>query len=216
MFDALFFGQIRVLKGVLPKMRAQQKGHIYNMSSIFGISPSPSGALYSSAKFAIEGLSETLGLELAPFNVGVTILEPGFFSTSMMGTATVKRPEAGMREDFANGFLGQVDAFYGQLEDPKFTLANAPGDPVKLGKLVVEHANGAEWSKQLTARVQRLTLGSDALAVFERKLQATEKDFAVMKDIGRTTDHGGTSATGINVDWDSIIGQSTTSYKTVS
>ncbi len=83
--ETSFFGVLRVCRGVTPIMREQRSGLIVNTSSVAGVIGIPFQALYSAAKFAVEGLSEALRLEVAPFGVRVVIVEPGDFSTGFTG-----------------------------------------------------------------------------------------------------------------------------------
>jgi len=76
-----FFGTLRVCRAVLPEMRERGSGYIVNISSIGGIIGLPFQGLYSAGKFAIEGLSEALRLEMKPFGVKVVMIEPGDFAT---------------------------------------------------------------------------------------------------------------------------------------
>lgn len=72
-----FFGVLRVCLAVLPIMRAQESGHIVNVSSLAGVFGNPFSGLYSASKFAVEGLSESLRFEMRRFGVRVTLIEPG-------------------------------------------------------------------------------------------------------------------------------------------
>ncbi|KFA90258.1 SDR family oxidoreductase [Archangium violaceum] len=76
-FDTNFFGVLRVCKAVLPDMRARGSGLIIQVSSLGGVVGLPFQGLYSASKFALEGLTESLRQEVAPFGVRVTLLQPG-------------------------------------------------------------------------------------------------------------------------------------------
>ena len=80
-FETNFFGTHRVCRAVLPHMRAQRSGHIVNMSSLAGHVPLPFQGFYSATKFAIEAYSEALRMELRPFGITVSMVEPGDFAT---------------------------------------------------------------------------------------------------------------------------------------
>jgi NAD(P)-dependent dehydrogenase (short-subunit alcohol dehydrogenase family) len=82
-FDVNVFAPFRIIKQVLPAMRKQAEGLIINISSGFGRVAFPFAAVYSSSKFALEGLSEGLHYELRPFGVDIAIVEPGVFPTEM-------------------------------------------------------------------------------------------------------------------------------------
>ncbi len=77
-----FFGVLRVCRAALPVMRAQGEGLIVNIGSLGGVIALPFQALYSASKFAVEGLTEALRLEVRPFGIRVTLIEPGDMRTS--------------------------------------------------------------------------------------------------------------------------------------
>jgi NAD(P)-dependent dehydrogenase (short-subunit alcohol dehydrogenase family) len=81
MFEINFFGLSRMTRAVLPIMRQQRSGHIVNISSIGGLRSFPSLAYYHATKYAVEGFSESLSLEVAPLGIKVTIVEPSGFRT---------------------------------------------------------------------------------------------------------------------------------------
>jgi NAD(P)-dependent dehydrogenase (short-subunit alcohol dehydrogenase family) len=80
-FETNFFGTMRVCRAVLPIMRQQGHGHILNVSSIAGRIGIPFQALYGASKFAVEGFTEALRMEVAPFGIRVVLVEPGDFHT---------------------------------------------------------------------------------------------------------------------------------------
>ncbi len=80
-----FFGVDRLVRAVLPVMREKRRGLILNTSSIGGLMGLPCQGFYSASKFALEGYSEALYLELKPFDIDVVLLEPGDFNTSFNG-----------------------------------------------------------------------------------------------------------------------------------
>lgn len=83
LFDVNFFGVVRTCQAVLPIMRDQKKGRIIQISSRSGFRPLPSISLYAASKFALEGLSETMAAQLTPWNIKVTLIEPGPVSTDL-------------------------------------------------------------------------------------------------------------------------------------
>jgi NAD(P)-dependent dehydrogenase (short-subunit alcohol dehydrogenase family) len=85
LMDVMFFGAVAVTKAVLPHLRAQGSGAIVQMSSMGGQLSMPGFGAYCAAKFALEGLSEALAAEVAPFGIRVLIAEPGSFRTEFGG-----------------------------------------------------------------------------------------------------------------------------------
>ena len=83
-FDTNFFSIIRLIQEVGPAMRKQGSGTIVNVSSVVGRIGFPASPAYISSKFALEGLSESLRFELAPFGIDVVIIEPGVIKTNFM------------------------------------------------------------------------------------------------------------------------------------
>jgi len=91
-FETNFFGTHRVCRALLPHLRAQGRGYIINMSSLAGRVSIPFQGIYSATKFAIEAYSEALRMEVRPFGIQVSMIEPGDFATSF--TANRRRVAA--------------------------------------------------------------------------------------------------------------------------
>lgn len=84
-FDTNVFGALAVTRAVLPIMREQGDGLILQMSSVGGVTPALGGSAYAGTKFALEGVSEALAAEVAPFGIKVVLIEPGPFRTDFAG-----------------------------------------------------------------------------------------------------------------------------------
>lgn len=82
-FETNLFGVMRMVQAVLPIMRRQGGGQIINLSSLVGLVPVPFLGVYSASKFALEGYTEVLRHEVKPFNVRVSLVEPGFIRTNL-------------------------------------------------------------------------------------------------------------------------------------
>src|SRR6202000_770733 len=82
-----FFGALWVTQAALPHLRAQKSGHIIQVSSIGGITAFPYVGLYHASKWALEGFSQSLAQEVAPFGVHVTLIEPAGFPTDWSGSS---------------------------------------------------------------------------------------------------------------------------------
>ena len=132
-FDTNVFGVLNVVRAVLPHLRSQRSGHIINFSSLFGYGALQGWALYGSTKFAVEGLSEGLALELAPFNIKVTALAPGLFRTQFLNSGSLAFTASSIA-DYDSTMVGHM------RKAPDELHGNQPGDPAKLAKVVVELA----------------------------------------------------------------------------
>ena len=100
-----FFGVVNMCKAVLPYMRKARKGKIINISSIGGVMGIPYQGFYSASKFAVEGYSEALALEVHPFNVKVCLVEPGDFNTGFTDNRNISeltRQDSDYGESFLN------------------------------------------------------------------------------------------------------------------
>jgi NAD(P)-dependent dehydrogenase (short-subunit alcohol dehydrogenase family) len=93
-FETNFFGTLRVCRAVLPIMRQQGTGHILNVSSIAGQIGIPFQAFYSASKFAVEGFTEALRIEVAPLGIRVALVEPGDFRTGFTASRRMARDAA--------------------------------------------------------------------------------------------------------------------------
>ncbi len=90
-FETNFFGLIRVTQAVLPIMRNQNSGRIVNISSGAGRFGYPTGSIYVSTKFAVEGLSEAIAYEVEPFGVKIILVEPGVIRTNFFNASTITK-----------------------------------------------------------------------------------------------------------------------------
>ena len=113
-----FQAPMELIRLVLPKMREKRAGHILNVSSVGGMMAMPTMAVYSTSKYALEGASEALWYELRPFNIHVTIVEPGFIrSDSYLKTRLTKLSEESFHnpQDPYHAHYVHMDAMIGKL-----------------------------------------------------------------------------------------------------
>ena len=169
------FGLLNVTRAVLPGMRQRRSGHIINISSVAGYSGYMGFGVYSSTKFAVEGLSEALHLELAPLGIHVTVVEPGFFRSDILDHSK-SLFESPIRYADYDGTVGAVRAFV-----PGYSH-NQPGDPAKLARALLELAN-AETPPL------RLPLGPDTLQRMAEKNAVVERETAAWRTLAASTNH---------------------------
>jgi NAD(P)-dependent dehydrogenase (short-subunit alcohol dehydrogenase family) len=161
MFEINFFGLSRMTRTVLPIMRAQRSGHIVNISSIGVLRSFPTLAYYHATKYAVEGFSESLALEVAPLGIKVTIVEPSGFRTDWAGRSAA---ESKTRiADYATT-AGK------NLENLRDRSGKQPGDPVRAAAAIIAAVESPEPPL-------RLLLGRAALRGARAKLDMLKKDF---------------------------------------
>src|SRR4051812_17520275 len=144
--DTNFFGAVAVTRAVLPVMRAQRAGAIVNISSMGGQMSFASVGAYSASKFALEGMSEALAQEVAPFGIKVLIVEPGSFRTEFGAEALRSMPVHPAYRDVLSGTRGALHDMNGAQ----------PGDPAKAARAVV-------LALESETTPLRLQLGADAI-----------------------------------------------------
>lgn len=175
-FDVNFFGPLRVIQAALPLLRAQRAGHIVNISSIAGIAPMAGSGLYAAAKFALEGMSQSLAQEVAPLGIRVTLVEPGAFRTDFLTERSI-RISSNRIADYV-GTSGKIVQYLESINGRQL------GDPVLGANAIIEAVNSAEPPLHLV-------LGSDALARTQAKLQRMADEIAQWEHISRSTDSVG-------------------------
>jgi NAD(P)-dependent dehydrogenase (short-subunit alcohol dehydrogenase family) len=167
------FGLFNVTRAVLPAMRAARQGHVFNLSSVAGYRGIETGSLYCSSKFAVEGFSEALAGELAPFGIHVTIVEPGPFRTDFL-TPESLRFVATEVADYAD----RRDAMRASFEQRN---GRQPGDPVLLAEALVKLAGEAKPPLRFTA-------GAMAVNGLDAKLAAMKVELDRWRELALATD----------------------------
>ena len=173
-FAANVFGPVSMIKAVLPGMRERRRGHIVNVTSMGGFITMPGISYYCGSKFALEGISEALGKEVAAFGIYVTALAPGQFRTDWAGRSMERTPRS----------IADYDAVMDPIRAARQAKSgNQPGDPAKAAQALlalVESENPPA----------RLFLGDDALGLVEQKLQDMKVELGTWTALSRSTNFG--------------------------
>ena len=168
------FGPLNVTRAVLPVMRAQRSGLVVTFSSVAGITGGEFTSAYVASKFALEGWSESLTPEVAPFGIRTMLVEPGFFRTELLTEDSTRYPEPSI-DDYAERTRQTVTAWKGMN-------GQQGGDPAKLARALV----------QLTDSDQpplRWAAGADAVAAFEQKANLLLAQADAHRDLSSSLAH---------------------------
>jgi NAD(P)-dependent dehydrogenase (short-subunit alcohol dehydrogenase family) len=165
-----FFGAVRVIRAALPIMRRQKSGGIVNISSMGGQMSFAGVSAYSASKFALEGVSEGLAQEVAPFGIKVLIVEPGAFRTNLQGAA--------MRD------MPLIDAYQTHVGATREALhglsGTQQGDPAKA-------AHAIELALAAPKTPLRLQLGDDSVDAVRAHAETLLADLATWERVARDT-----------------------------
>ena len=174
-YDTNVFGLLNVTRAVLPYMREKKSGHIINVSSLFGYGATTVGlGIYGSTKFAVEGITEGLALEVNSLGIKVTALAPGLFSTDFLAGDSFQLSETALPA-YENS-VGQIRQAVNHLH------GNQPGDPAKLAGVIINLANSENPPVHLP-------VGKDSVDNFRNKTVKTEKEVAEWEELSSSTDH---------------------------
>lgn len=170
LLDTNFFGAADMIRAALPTLRAQRSGAIVNVSSMGGQMSFAGFGAYSASKFALEGLSEALAAEVAPFGIKVLIVEPGQFRTNLAGSGMRHMPEL-------DAYANTVGATRRFAHDMHQTQA---GDPLKAAA-AIDAALTAERTPL------RLALGQDAVEGIRAHAETLLADLAAWESVATDT-----------------------------
>ena len=172
--DTNFWGVVHVTRAVLPVLRKQGSGHLIQVTSVGGRLAVPGLSGYHAAKFAVEGLSESLAQEIKPLGLKLTVVEPGGFRTDWAGESMAYAtpmpayaPTVGVIRGYMEGHAGQQ-----------------PGDPRKAAAAILKLATLAEPPL-------RLALGNDALAFLRQGYKTSSDTLEAWAETTRSTDFDG-------------------------
>jgi len=160
-FETNFFSIIRLIQEVAPTMRKQSSGTIVNVSSVVGRIGFPASPAYISSKFALEGLSESMRFEFAPFGVDVIIIEPGVIKTNFMKNMKMAKKS-------------ELDTVY---KDITTKVVSGVKMMVEMGTPPKEVANTIVKAIKDKKPLPRYVVGNDALMFLEAKKSKTDIEF---------------------------------------
>ena len=160
-FDTNFFSIIRLIQEVGPTMRKQGSGKIINISSVAGRIGFPASPAYISSKFALEGLSESLRLEMAPFGVDVIIIEPGVIKTNFLNPVRLSKNS-------------ETDTAYSDITNKVVSgvkmMAEMGTHPKEVADTIVKAAKDEK-------PIPRYIVGNDASMFLEARKNKTDIEF---------------------------------------
>ncbi|MET3501003.1 NAD(P)-dependent dehydrogenase (short-subunit alcohol dehydrogenase family) [Mucilaginibacter rubeus] len=172
-FEVNVFGSLNVIRKALPYLRAQKSGHILNVSSIGGFTGAfAGGGIYCATKFAVNGFSETLSAEVAPFGIKVTIVQPGYFRTNFLSAGSLAVPQNQIA-DYQN-VRDTVNFHQNDMDKQQ------AGDPEKAAEAMISITNEANPPLNLF-------LGEDAYGLVEKKLAFVQNELATWKELTLST-----------------------------
>ncbi|WNH51788.1 oxidoreductase [Stenotrophomonas oahuensis] len=173
-FEVNVFGAVAMMQAVLPHMRPRREGHILNITSMGGFITMPGIAYYCGSKFALEGISEALGKEVAALGIRVTAVAPGSFRTDWGGRSMVRSPRA----------IADYDALFDPIRQRRQEVSGKQlGDPQKAAQAMLAVIDSPEPPVHLL-------LGTDALQLVHAKLKALEQELREWESLTVSTDGG--------------------------
>jgi len=171
-FDVNVFGAVAVAKAFLPRFRKRRSGFVVNVTSMGGLITMPGIAYYCGSKFALQGISEVMRAEMAPFGVHVTALCPGSFRTDWAGRSMVRTERS----------IDEYDRLFDPIREARQKKHGAQlGDPEKLAEAVLTLVMSENPPPQLL-------LGSDALRLVRHRLQAMLREIDEWEKVTCSTD----------------------------
>jgi len=161
-------GPMNVTRAVLPVMRKQRSGHLISISSTAGFAGFEFCSAYAASKFGLEGWTESLQPEVAPFGIATTIVNPGFFRTELLTKESVTYAEPSLA-DYAERTAEQLKWWEAQN-------GQQPGDPAKLAQALLTIADGEPPPRRFIA-------GADAIATAEQRIAAMQQQIDAFREL---------------------------------
>jgi NAD(P)-dependent dehydrogenase (short-subunit alcohol dehydrogenase family) len=171
-FDVNVFGAVAVAKAFLPRFRSRRAGFIVNITSMGGMITMPGIAYYCGSKFALQGISEVMRAEMAPFGVRVTTVCPGSFRTDWAGRSMVRTQRA----------IADYDTLFDPIRAARQAKSGKQlGSPDKLAAAVLDLVENDNPPPQLL-------LGSDALKLVSDRIERLREEIEAWKSVTLSTD----------------------------
>ena len=171
-FAVNVFGAVAVIKAALPHMRSRRAGHILTVTAMSGLTTFPGLGFYHGSKYALEGITETLGKEVASMGIHVTAIEPGGFRTDWADRSMVR----------AERLIADYDALFDPLRANRARgNGHQLGDPGRAAQAMLRILDVPDPPAHLI-------LGSDALRLVTAGRAAVTADFRRWKQLSRSTD----------------------------
>jgi len=177
-FATNVFGLMHVTRAVLPTLRAQRSGHVFNLSSVGGWAGFAGASLYCASKFAVEGFSASLAPEVAPFGIRVTSVAPGFFRTDFLDARSIRYGSGATaaQADYADASATLRATYDGHSHQQA-------GDPAKLASALL--ALAAHPQPPLN-----FVVGADAVGMALAKIERLRGDVQAWRVLSEATAHG--------------------------
>jgi NAD(P)-dependent dehydrogenase (short-subunit alcohol dehydrogenase family) len=170
-FEVNVFAPVALIKAVLPYMRERRRGHIINITSMGGLMAFPGIAYYHGSKFALEGISASLGKEVKSFGIAVTAVEPGMFRTDWAGRSMVRSGRS----------IADYDAVFGPIREARLARSGKqPGDPAKAGRAILTLIDSP-------SPPSHLMLGPDALQLVDASRREFDAETRAWEAVSMST-----------------------------
>lgn len=171
-FEVNVFGPVALIQAVLPYMRQRRAGRILNITSMGGIVTFPGLSVYHGSKFALEGISESLGKEVKSLGIHVTAVEPGGFRTDWAGRSMVR----------AERSISDYDEIFEPWRQRRLERSGKqPGDPKKAAQVMLRLIASENPPTHLL-------LGRDAISFVREKLGLLKTEFDAWEQVSASTD----------------------------
>ena len=173
-YEVNVFGLLNVTRVVLPVMRAQKSGHVFNISSVGGYVSSYAGSgIYCSTKFAVSAITEALHTDVKDLGINVTLIYPGYFRTNFLDKESMMLPSRPIADYAAS--KESMDMHRNSINN------NQPGDPEKAAGVMIQLAKEV-------APPLHMFLGKDAISTANMKMESFEKEVKAWKHVSESTD----------------------------